>query len=779
MNLRDENSAAVALRLRLWLASAVLLLAALAALLPKMRFDTDLLAMLPAAERDAAFEAAGQRAGESYARRLLFLIGAGDIAGARRAAEAFAAALRAAPAIAQVQLEADGSALQPDAATLAARFGLLSDADRARIDQGELAGLRDTALRELYSPAGLARLTALADDPLGLADRALRAGSGAPGRAGLEAGVLSLHEGDRVQVLVLAQTRDNPFSASAADGLAEAFAKARAAAQAQGATVLGSGVALHALAASSRARQEAGLLGGASTLACAALLFAVFGALRPALLALLSMGYGMLLALVLSQALFGRLHLLTVVFGTSLIGVSLDYAIHFLADQFRRPQDWQPPQALGHIGTAVVMGLATTALGYAAFATAPLPVLRQMAVFSALGLLGAAWTVWMALPALARPAPLPQHDRWLRLAAALAPRRLPVWLWLLLAAATALGLSRVQFSDQLRGLQASPAQLVAEETALRAALGAGFDSRFFMVLAASDEALLQAEEALTARLATLKAAGALGGYRAISRALPSAARQAADRQRVAALYRDGGTAAALLTELGFPPAVLTAQRAALQAGASLSPAALASPRLAPLAPLWLGEVAPGRHASLVTLEGVNDLPAVAAAADGLAGVHWRDPVQEVSNSLQAQREAAISRMAMVYLAMALLLAWRYGPGPGLLTLAAPLGGSALTLAVLAAAGLPLTLFTVLTLLLVLGFGVDYAIFLREGARQSESAPLSSRLAVWLAAATALLSFGSLSFSATPFLRDIGLTLCLGVGFSLLFSLTLAPDRSSP
>jgi predicted exporter len=75
--------------------------------------------------------------------------------------------------------------------------------------------------------------------------------------------------------------------------------------------------------------------------------------------------------------------------------------------------------------------------------------------------------------------------------------------------------------------------------------------------------------------------------------------------------------------------------------------------------------------------------------------------------------------------------------------------------------------------------VDYAIFLREGARHAESAPPSSRLSVWLAAATSLLSFGGLSLSATPFLRDIGLTLTVGIALAFLLSLLLAPRRSAP
>lgn len=767
------------LRFGLWLASAVLLLVALAVGAPRWKFDTDLLAMLPHSARDATLEAADAQAAARYTRQLIFAVSASDFAIAREAGAALAKTLGSSPAIATVRFEADASAIAPDAALNTARFGLLTPQDRARLDRGDAAALADEAQRALYSPAAFARLTTVADDPFGFTDRYLRSALGAPGRAVLEGGVLAVHDGSQVQVLVFAETRESPFSISAQNTLAEVLTGARAAAVAKGGSVVSSGVALHALAGAARARAEVSLLGGGSALLCAALLFAVFGALRPSLLALLSMGFGMAAGLVITQALFGRLHLLTVVFGTSLVGVSLDYAIHFLADQLRDPKGWKPSDALAHIGTAVWMGLATTLLGYAAFAAAPMPVLQQMAVFSAVGLTASAWTVWMAFPVLARAAPMRRHALWLSLANSLRPRRLPLWCWLLLLALAVLGCTRLRFADDVRLLQHSPPALLADEQALRATLGSGFDSRFYLLLADDEETLLQREETLGARLDALVDAKALDGARRVTQALPSKRTQALDRARIAALYGDDGAAIPLLQGLGFAPATIEAQRAALANSRPLGPQALTSPRLAAVAPLWLGRINDTQFASVVTLLGIHDAARVAAAGEGIGGVYFRAPVAQASKALQQQREAAQERLLWVYAAMALLLMWRYGVKAGLQTLAAPLLASSLTLAVLCSFGLTVNLFTVLTLLLVLGFGVDYAIFLREGARHGENAPPSSRMAVWLAAATALLSFGGLSFSSTPFLRDIGLTLTLGITLALLLALALAPEPESP
>ena len=98
-------------------------------------------------------------------------------------------------------------------------------------------------------------------------------------------------------------------------------------------------------------------------------------------------------------------------------------------------------------------------------------------------------------------------------------------------------------------------------------------------------------------------------------------------------------------------------------------------------------------------------------------------------------------------------------------------GLTLTLATLGLLHEPLNLFHVLSLLLVLGLGVDYAIILREGrSRQAV-------LAVFLSMTTTLISFGLLGFSSVPFVRSIGITVALGVAYTFLIALAAKPRNS--
>jgi predicted exporter len=75
-------------------------------------------------------------------------------------------------------------------------------------------------------------------------------------------------------------------------------------------------------------------------------------------------------------------------------------------------------------------------------------------------------------------------------------------------------------------------------------------------------------------------------------------------------------------------------------------------------------------------------------------------------------------------------------------------------------GQALQLFHLLALMLLLGIGVDYGIFMQEPDSQKDGA---AWLAVGVSALSTLLSFGLLALSQTPALRAFGLILAIGIG----------------
>ena len=81
------------------------------------------------------------------------------------------------------------------------------------------------------------------------------------------------------------------------------------------------------------------------------------------------------------------------------------------------------------------------------------------------------------------------------------------------------------------------------------------------------------------------------------------------------------------------------------------------------------------------------------------------------------------------------------------------------------------------MMLVLGVGANYAVFLHEGEPHVADKPGAMYASVLLSAVTALLSFGLLSLSSMPALRSFGLTLLLGIAFiAVLVPASLGTSR---
>jgi predicted exporter len=756
----------------------------------KVRVETDILAMLPAVDRDPMVEDAVRALSEATGRRTLFLVGAPDFAGARRAARDLAAELDQAAVFARVQNDVTFDAGTLDALYGPHRAALLSDRHRQWLAAGRSGQLFEDALHGLYTPAGWLRARPFAEDPLNLYGDFLVQQLPLSGNLRLQESVLAAAGDGREYVLVTAESAASPFAFAEHGRVEPAIAQAiaRVTQRHPAADVLSSGVIRHAAAGSARGKAEIAAFGTVSLMAIVLLVSWTFRGPRPLLLTLTSLAVGATAALTACHFLFEKLHLITLVFGSTLTGVAVDYSIHYFADQFRYRDVWDPQRTLNHVGPAILIGMLATVLGYQALLLPPFPGLRQMAVFSVVGIASACATVLLAYPLLANRRPASHQPAALRLArrldalrvprASSAPARLAA---LALLALAAWGLARVEFLDDVRALQSSPAWLQQEEDRVREVLGGAQDSRFFLLEGATAEAVLQAEEKLRDGLNELVASGALAGYQAISRALPSQQRQRENHRLLAAqVYTPDGVLARLLAKVGYPPAAIERQRRALAAPAPLTPQAwLAHPASAPLRGLWLEPVSAALErgfATAVTLSGIRDAAALQALDARLPEARFIDRVARISSVLQRYRTLASACLVAAYVVIGLVLVLRYGVAGGLRLLLAPVGGAVLTLAALGALSEPVNLFNILALLLVLGMGVDYSVFMREG----RGARATVIMAILLAGLMTLLSFGMLAFSATPFIRSLGLTVLLGVSFTFALALMAsAPNNTGP
>lgn len=529
-------------------------------------------------------------------------------------------------------------------------------------------------------------------------------------------------------------------------------------------------------AAAGRASGEAesrwmSILGAALTLTLA---LAVFRRLRVLLIAL-PMACGLLGGLAATVALCGNAHLLTLVIGSSLIGLLLDFPLHWLGKSTL--PGWQPYAALAALRRPFFISLLITLAGYAFLLATPLPILRQTAVF-ALVALPLAWltTLW-ALPPLFRHY-LPRANPHFAAGAVAVGRSLQRLRQrrLLVPAAfiVALLLWHSDWQDDIRQWISLPPHWLQQAQAVAQIGGVEPATQQFLIRAPDDDALLRHDAALATRLDAAKAAGALQDYSAISQWVWRHDEQQAMTVSLRALA-SRPEAWQALTDAGVAPDTIAA---ALRAVAAPPVQTVAAQLANPLAARWQGlyvgrQDADGAVYSSVALYGVRDSAALAALADG-DGIRYLDRRARLNALFATTRSEALwLKLASYLVAFIILRAAAFSPRDSLKILAVPLAAAVLTVAVFSALGLPLSLFAAFGLLLTSALGVDYAVY-----AQSVGSPATTRFCgMLLAALTTVMSFGILAFSSTPAVAAFGLCVALGIAFSLALATWLLPPLS--
>ncbi len=721
-----------------WLWAALLLACALL-LVSQLRdtafWDTRITALLPASDQSASLQQADRQLAGAFENRFVMLVGG---------PKPLAAAQDLQQRLHAAGLSSAQADNRPDQQLADYRYGLLSDQLRAAGNPDWTA----RALNRLLLPGGSEAVTR---DPFGLLDSWLEERFNGPLR--LRQGLPTLQHDGQLWVLVSGEISASPYQLAVQQQLQRSLAEFHT--QWPQAQLLRSGLIFHAAAGAAQAQREMSTLGLASLLGLVLLFWLVFRRLRTLALLLVPIGCGLLLALPLTGLLFGQVNLLTLVFGVSIIGIAVDYALHL---QCQRQLVAEQPGK--RFWSALLLGLLSTLIAYLVQLITPMPGLRQMACFAALGLLGAWLTVRLWLASW----PLTGHPATAAAAVRLAPLRLrhgQRWPWVALALLLMLAVvavSRVQFSASLQQLNPSPPQLIAEQQQVQALLLQPGGSRYLLISAADAQALLQRLESLDAPLQQLQATGELSAYTHAARHLPSIARQQQTRQVLRERYRQA--LPALRAASGLPERLQRQALAALEQAPLLQPEQwLNSPAGAADAALWLGRQASGEWLALVALgeaspAGVAALQQLAAANDLL----YHDRVAALSTQLARLAHSMASWLAVAMLLLALLLVWRLRRAAWR-ALLPPLGAVLLTLGCLSLTG-GIGLFHLLGLLLVLGIGLDAGIF---SAQEPDSQ--AAWLAVSLSCASSLLAFGLLAFSATPALHFLGLTCLLGLAFT--------------
>lgn len=537
-----------------------------------------------------------------------------------------------------------------------------------------------------------------------------------------------------------------------------------------------------ALASERSIRADITRISIASTVGLVLLFLVLLRRPRYLALAVVPLAGGFVVALAATLALFGNVHGLTLAFGASLLGVCIDYPIHLFNHHALDPHSDGPTATVRRLWPGLLLGASTTVAGFSALAWTALPGIRQIAVFASVGiaasLLVTRFVVAPLLPRTSTAAPTQARAANALGALLRSMQRVPAKLVALPLAALlvcAVGLPRLTWVDDPSALNELDPDLLAEEERVRKRISRMESGQLVLATGPDLDTALANNDAVAHVLAQARLDGLVDEYRSLADLLWSPVRQ---QQNLDAVYGDPALAARLSAALeteGFAPQAFTSLFEEL-AGPSPGPLRLdtlrADPALAPIVQAFYTTLGDDRVAVVTLLHGLHAPDALAERLEPLGDqVNLFDQQAFLARTYQHVRTRSLEVIGLGLVAVFLMLLARYrSPRLALATFLPSVLAATTTLAVLALAGIAVHILHVVSLLLVLSIGVDYAVFLAEARRHGARELAATLLAVAMACASTVLAFGLLAASAMPALRAIG----LATGIGVLLAMALAP-----
>jgi predicted exporter len=784
-----------ALRIALWMSVMVLAVFVVA----RAHYTADLSGFLPRAPNARQQMLVDQLRDGPASRLLLIAVEGGDATVRAQLSMALARQLRADPAFLSVSNGEPVNEERDREFLFDHRYLLSESVTPQRFTVSGLNAAIDDTVALLASPAGVLAKPLLARDPTGEFLQVLNQVDRTAQPRSLE-GVWASLDGQRA--LLLASMRMPGSDIDAAERAVQAIRAAFATAQqttgtavARSARILVTGPPVFAVAARATIKNEAVRLSILSTFLIVSLLLAVYRSLKVLLLGLLPVTSGAIAGIAAVALGFGVVHGITLGFGVTLIGESVDYSIYLFVQSRRTPLDGvvQRERALWK---TILLGVLTSVCGFASLLPSGFPGLSQLGLYSIAGLISAAAVTRFVLPSLV-PGSFQVRDLTpLGMRAEKILNRLRARRWLLGAVAIIAGavlyLQRdTLWNRDLAALSPVAARAQALDATLRADLGVPDVGDFVVVTDPDLQTVLRASEKVASALDALISDRTIGGFDSPARYLPSAAAQTERRSSLPDPEE-------LRTRLHAATATLAVRAERLEPFIEDAGRARAMPPLAPgdlkgtsfeagfdalvmrqhgnwsaLLPLHAARAgAPPSDAAMIQVRS-----AVEQAAPGMALVL---NLKRESDALYASYLAEALRLSAAGLAaiVVLLLVTLRSPAR-VAGVVAPLMLAVLAVAAaLALGGRSLTILHLIGMLLIVAVGSNYALFFdrTEANQHLGTAPLTLASLV-IANATTVVGFGVLAFSPVPVLAALGSTVAPGAFLALLFSAALSRTPS--
>ena len=753
----------------------------------RISIDADLFNMFPRPFEEEGIRNADEKLTENVGQNVFILVSHQDFSKAKEAAVSVYNKLSASENFKSLSLYSDIDQLKEITDFVYDyRWNLLSDEDIELINSDGGAQLfAQNALAQAYSPFTILPLDNLDSDPFMLAESNLnnyllavrKSGTSMYAKDGLLA---ASKDGVWYVMLRGILSKKGASLASKDNGIAEIYSICSPL-EKDGLKFIYSGTPFNSHQSSTEAMKEITIISTVSLLVVIILLLFVFRSPLPVIFSIISIFISIITALVATLAVFKKMHILTLVFGTSLIGSCIDYSLHFFTQWAGNPNIKSGQEIRNHLLKSLVMAIASSVLCYAILIFAPFNVLKQMSVFSLTGLLSSFLTTMAIFPYIS----LPEGKRVIKISKVLRETnhkrakkyfgRVAVTILFLFSIAVLL-INHKNFAvkNDLSRLYTMEGRLL--EDRIKAVEITKYNpSGWFIIRGQSEEKALEIEYDLACKLN--KAFDGQLGFISTSNFVPSIEHQKKSREACRKLLE---IAPEQFENLGFDSSYTRdliadfnqSENQFVSFTNNNVPQYIASS----ISTAWLGLMDDGYYYTVLMPNILEDLELMRKFADEDPNVFFVNKMSDMGRDLDKLTLMIIKFFAIAYLLIFVMLKFFYNWKQSFKIISVPVLIVLMTAAIFSLSKIDLEFFSVTGLILVFGLGLDYIIYMMENEKKkTKDSKTLEPFATLLSFITTIISFGALSLSNFQPVHLMGLSIFIGLATAYISSILY--DRS--
>lgn len=519
------------------------------------------------------------------------------------------------------------------------------------------------------------------------------------------------------------------------------------------------GTVFYSKDAAKASKQDLTYLGSCTVLLVFLLIFAIFRTLNPVVLALLSVTFGLVAGSFLVVFCFNSINLIVIGMCLSIIGVVLDYSTYYLTLRLNFSGKETSFETIKRMQKPLIIAATTDVIAYLIILLFPLEPLKQLALFCIGAISYSCLFVVLVEPYLCQNTkkvalPLPTLlNQYLKLAS---KKTFSNTLIISLVVISAIGLFKLKANDDPALLQTLNPTLKQQDDFISKLLNTQNSQKFIIVSATSFEDLLYKNELVKTKLDKLIETKAIKSYKT----LPFNS-QKTQQQDLELLQSNTKVLQDKLSKMHLNLTFKDYQEQIFDEAKFFDSAYFKLYEQMLLAKN-------GTCALTIILNEVNNGALIKEALEPIENTLYLDRHEDLTHAFTYLRElisfVVLSFIVVIFVISCIRLKLRLG------LLATVFSILALTTALtaLAFSGLQLNLFSQLALILVLGIGINYAIFFTNN-KEIEKVSL---VAIATALLTTLLTIGILIFSSVAAIQGFAIVLSTGIIIAFLLATIL-------